>query len=321
MRRARHVAITDHDLGRSFDDRRDEPGDVAGEVLVVGVGVDDDVGAETKGGVDPGDECRGEAAMRLQGDDVCGAGLPRHLDRTVHAAVVDDECLDRVDALDLLWNVTQCLRDRCFLVVGGDLDNELQLKVSVIMPVERLGGDAERAIASVLRQQTSFPFELILVSAEPLPQPFDNRVRNVVEENRNPATRRNRAVSVSSGEILAFIDDDATAAPGWLSTAITYLDAHPAVLALGGPDPAPDDSSLEELMSETLLATRWIGSGVAAHEGRKGFFPVRSASNIALVNLFIRRSAFIGFDESIGYIGEDTGLIHSLMERGLVVYH
>ena len=226
-----------------------------------------------------------------------------------------------MDAVDLFRDVAQSLRDGCFLVVGGDLDNELQLKVSVIMPVERLGGDAERAIASVLRQQTSFPFELILVSAEPLAQPFDNRVRNVVEENRNPATRRNRAVSVSSGEILAFIDDDATAAPGWLSTAVTYLDAHPAVLALGGPDPAPDDSTPEELMSETLLATRWIGSGVAAHEGRKGFFPVRVASHIALVNLFVRRAAFTGFDEDIGYIGEDTGLIHSLMDRGLVIYH
>jgi hypothetical protein len=32
------------------------------------------------------------------------------------------------------------------------------------MPVERVGGDAERAIASVLRQEAPFPFELIVVS-------------------------------------------------------------------------------------------------------------------------------------------------------------
>jgi len=36
------------------------------------------------------------------------------------------------------------------------------------MPVERIGGDAERAIESVLRQEAPFPFELILVSAAPL---------------------------------------------------------------------------------------------------------------------------------------------------------
>ena len=43
--------------------------------------------------------------------------------------------------------------------------------------------------------------------------------------------------------------------------------------------------------------------------------------DIALVNLFVRRDAFTGFDESIGYIGEDTALLASLLQRGRVVYH
>ena len=192
------------------------------------------------------------------------------------------------------------------------------MKFSVIMPVERLGGDAERAIASVLEQQVPFPFELIVISAEPLPP--RTGVRNVVEPNRNPATRRNRAVSEAKGEILAFIDDDAQAAPGWLANAAAIFDAQPDVLAAGGPDPAPDDSPPAELVSETLLATPLIGSGVAAHENRRGTFDVRRAGDVALVNLFVRRSAFAGFDESIGYIGEDTALVETLLERGRVVY-
>ena len=193
------------------------------------------------------------------------------------------------------------------------------MKVSVIMPVERLGGLAERAIASVLEQQVPFRFELIVVSAEPLPL-LQTGVRNVVEPNRNPATRRNRAVSVASGEILAFIDDDAQAAPGWLANAAAILDAQPDVVAVGGPDPAPADSPDAELVSETLLATPLIGSGVAAHENRRGMFDVKSPSDVALVNLFVRRHAFTGFDESIGYIGEDTALLESLLQRGRVVY-
>lgn len=187
------------------------------------------------------------------------------------------------------------------------------------MPVERIGGDAERAIESVLRQEAPFPFELILVSAAPLQIGFETGVRNVIEGNRNPATRRNRAVSEAKGEILAFIDDDAVADRGWLATAVSYLEAHPDVLVLGGPDPAPDDSTRAELIAETLLATPWIGSGVACHENRQGIFPVTSASDIALVNLFVRRAAFRGLDESIGYIGEDTSLIAALMPA--VVYH
>jgi glycosyltransferase involved in cell wall biosynthesis len=195
------------------------------------------------------------------------------------------------------------------------------VKVSVIMPVERIGGDAERAIASVLQQEAPFRFELILVSAAPLVRPAETRVRNVVEGNRNPATRRNRAASVAAGEVLAFIDDDAMADPRWLANACAYLDAHPDVLAIGGPDPAPPDSPVSELISDTLLATRWIGSGVAAHEDRRGVFDVTRASDIALVNLLVRRSAFTGFDEAIGYIGEDTALLQELMQRGRVVYH
>src|SRR5947208_756907 len=193
------------------------------------------------------------------------------------------------------------------------------MKVSVIMPVERLGGDAERAIASVLEQQAPFRFELIVVSAEALALP-QTGVRNVVEPDRNPATRRNRAVSVATGEILAFIDDDARAAPGWMANAAAILDARADVLAVGGPDPAPDDSTPAELVSETLVATPLIGSGVAAHENRPGTFDVRRASDVALVNLFVRRDAFTGFDESIGYIGEDTALVESLLSRGRVVY-
>jgi glycosyltransferase involved in cell wall biosynthesis len=189
------------------------------------------------------------------------------------------------------------------------------------MPVERLGGDADRAIASVLAQEAPFPFELIVVSAAPLQRDGEIRVRNVVEPDRNPATRRNRAASVATGEVLAFIDDDATADRRWLATACAYLDAHPDVLALGGPDPAPDDSTAAELVSDTLLAARWIGSGVACHQDRRGVFDVQHASDIALVNLFVRREVFTGFDESIGYIGEDTRLVEELLARGRVVYH
>src|SRR5205085_2265614 len=138
------------------------------------------------------------------------------------------------DAVDLLRNVAKRLCDRRFFVEGGDLNDKLHaVRASVIMPVERIGGDAERAIESVLRQEAPFPFELILVSAAPLAIDF--------------------------------------------------------------------------------------GSGVACHENRPGIFAITNASDVALVNLFVRKSSFRGFDEAIGYIGEDTSLIGSLLSH--VVYH
>ena len=73
------------------------------------------------------------------------------------------------DAVDLLRDLADGGRDRALFIESRDLNDKLHaVKVSVIMPVERLGGDAERAIESVLAQRTTFPFELIVVSAAPV---------------------------------------------------------------------------------------------------------------------------------------------------------
>ena len=67
-------------------------------VLVVGVGVDDHVGAELERRVQARLEARGEALVVGEPDDVVDAVLARHLDRAVGRAVVDDQPLDGVEA-------------------------------------------------------------------------------------------------------------------------------------------------------------------------------------------------------------------------------
>jgi len=153
---------------------------------------------------------------------------------------------------------------------------------------------------------------------------LDPRLRRVVVEDPNPALRRNLAVAQATGTILAFLDDDAFAAPDWIETAGRFLVDHPGVVALGGPDPPPEDSGVAELLADTLLATPWLGSGVLCHLRPDGVREIRSPSDLALVNLFVRRSAFEGaggFDPSIGYVGEDTDLLGRLLRQGRVLYH
>lgn len=194
--------------------------------------------------------------------------------------------------------------------------------VSVIMPIDRTGVDTVRAIQSVLEQLTARAFELILVGRE-IPQIDDARVQRIELEDRNPARRRNEAARVASGVILAFIDDDAFADERWIDSAIALMTSDASIVAVGGPDPAPDDSPVSQLISETLLSTPMIGSGILCHERRQGTREVRSPSDLALVNLFVRKRDFEalgGFDEQIGYIGEDTTLLARLLELGRVVY-
>lgn len=192
---------------------------------------------------------------------------------------------------------------------------------SVIIPIGR-PDDAGRSIRSVLDQMTSREFEVLLVGDIEI-EVADPRVRSIVVADRNPAHRRNVAAREARGQILAFLDDDAYARPNWLESAAAVLESRPEVLAAGGPDPAPSDSTNSELFSDTLLATPMIGSSVAAHESRRGVWAVSKPHDVALVNLFVRKTDFDlagGFDESIGYIGEDSALLRLLLEKGIVLY-
>lgn len=200
----------------------------------------------------------------------------------------------------------------------------MQPAVSVIIPIDRPGADATRALAALLAQKTSVEFEIIIVLGTAIAVPDDPRIRTIVVEDRNPASRRNRAADIATGGILGFIDDDAFADELWIQTACDFLQSRPDVGIVGGPDPAPDDSSVAELISETLLATPLIGSGILCHENHPGIRDVRSAHDLALVNLFVRTDAFRaagGFDEKIGYIGEDTGLIAKVLTSHRTVHH
>lgn len=196
-----------------------------------------------------------------------------------------------------------------------------RVKVSVIVAAGRDAVSLERCVRSLLEQKTAYEVEVILagdVASVALPG-----VRTIEVSALNPAVRRNRGVSLSSGEILGFIDDDATASAEWIERGACLLESDPSIVAVGGPDPAPPDSTIAELFSDTLLAAPWIGSGVLCHVGPPGTREVRSPHDLALVNLFVRRSAFEragGFDEEVGYIGEDSALLAELKTIGRLVY-
>ena len=133
---------------------------------------------------------------------------------------------------------------------------------------------------------------------------------------RNPARRRNAAAREARAGVLAFLDDDATAEPGWLAAGARACETADVV---GGPDPGPRDAPYGERLSDLLLATPAIGSGIPAHERNPRGGPVRSAHDVALCNLFVRRETFErldGFDESFGYIGEDTDFVRRALDIG-----
>jgi glycosyltransferase involved in cell wall biosynthesis len=193
--------------------------------------------------------------------------------------------------------------------------------VSVVIASDRVHESLPDCLASLAAQEDAPAFEVLVASAQaPAPVRGDSfPVRWIEVADRNPARRRNRAAREARGRCLAFLDDDAAAEPAWLATGSGALDRCGIV---GGPDLGSPGAPFGERISDLLLATRWIGSGVPAHERRPRAGPIRSAHDVALCNLFLTRDVFEslgGFDEAFGYIGEDTDFVRRARERGIAV--
>ena len=115
---------------------------------------------------------------------------------------------------------------------GGDM-------ISVIIPHFNQSGELRRCLGALSAQAVKgHKVELIVVDngsqAMPLAVVADfPGVRLAQELEKGPGPARNHGVTLAKGAILAFIDADCVAAPGWLA-AIAARFADPSVQVLGG---------------------------------------------------------------------------------------
>ncbi len=119
------LAIADHHVRLTAENRCHELWDVLALILVIRVGVDDHVRSQLQPGVEPGLEGGGQPLVVGQADDVVDAALARYLNRPVGRAVVDDQPFDGVESGYLAGKMAERHRQLCFLVETGDLDDEL----------------------------------------------------------------------------------------------------------------------------------------------------------------------------------------------------
>lgn len=136
----------------------------------------------------------------------------------------------------------------------------------------------------------------------------------VIEETRKGVVRARQAGFVASrGDLVAFIDADATLVPGWLGVVLAQFEHGPRLSALGGyyqytgvsPIIMPLVWLYYGVVYATYLITRILHAGSTLFGG----------------NFVARRSALEkigGFDTSIEFYGDDTDAAKSLSKVGVV---
>lgn len=132
-------------------------------------------------------------------------------------------------------------------------------------------------------------------------------VRVLAQPHAGPAAARNLGWRATSGEVVAFVDDDIVAAPGWFGALATFFATHPEAAGAGGP--------VLPLAARNLVSRTVTDHGHLAHRRRAD-----GAWLLLTANAAFRRHALAsvgGFDERFRQAsGEDLDLCERLLAAG-----
>lgn len=175
-------------------------------------------------------------------------------------------------------------------------------------------------------------YEIILVTDRTIDlEPSENTVI-VTLDSPNPAAKRNTGARKARGSILAFIDDDGQARKDWLENGLEFLTRFPGASGVGGPRVLPEGASFLQKATDIIAHSAFFGNG----HGNWVEMRVNNKVPHGMINscnYFIRRDIFLklgGYNEAIGYGGEDTEFIYRAICDGgclfaytwdLIVYH
>ncbi|MCC7359785.1 MAG: glycosyltransferase family 2 protein [Anaerolineales bacterium] len=157
----------------------------------------------------------------------------------------------------------------------------------------------------------------------------------LIENSRNLgfAAANNQALRASTGRYAVLFNSDALARPGALTTMLRFLDAHPAVGAVGPKLVNPDGSFqasyakfptlLSELALLTGLARWWLGPYAPSPRPTPGETP-RVVDWVAGAALMVRRTAIerVGLmDEGYFLYSEETDWCWRLTRGGFPIWY
>lgn len=145
---------------------------------------------------------------------------------------------EAMEILEGLWPDSGCT---CYL--AEPVVRERRLDLSVIIPSYNNEQYVEACVRSVLDQQTTSSYEVIVVNdgskdgtRQLLEKAFgeDPRVRLIHQENQGLSGARNTGIDLAAGRYLLFLDSDDRLLPGAVESLMTMALANDAGLVAGG---------------------------------------------------------------------------------------
>jgi glycosyltransferase involved in cell wall biosynthesis len=188
-----------------------------------------------------------------------------------------------------------------------------------VVPTRNRSDYLRVCLGSLLTQAVAEPFEVIVVddgSTDDTRAMASSLGATVIEldRERGPNAARNAGLQAARGDLIAFVDDDVEAPPGWLAEVVAGARRHPDADAFGGPIRAQFDGPTPRSCGreDPPITTLDLGP-----EDREAEF-------VWGANMTVRRSAVerVGeFDTSLPHYGEEEEWLTRLRDAGgSVVY-
>jgi len=199
-------------------------------------------------------------------------------------------------------------------------------KVSIIIPVKKINDYILESVPKILELDYT-NFEIIILPDQE--SDFSALQTTIIPTGSiGPGQKRDIGAQRATGQILAFIDDDAYPEKDWLNKALPHFE-NEDVAAVGGPAITPDDDKIRARTTGAVYTSK-MGGGKFTYR----YTPAKkimTVDDLPSVNFIVRKDIFqkIGGFNSHYYPGEDTKLCLDIIKLGkkiiydpeVLVYH
>lgn len=196
---------------------------------------------------------------------------------------------------------------------------------SVVVCTNNRPAELEKCLTGVFRQST-LPMEVLVVD-----NAHDERAlalskkmgAHYFEEKKIGASQaRNRGISESKGDIIAYLDDDACPDADWLANLLRAFDDS-KVMAAGGRTLAPEGDAEAKQLCALIQGPGSLMEPMVVDKSHPQWFEMTAFGGLGMTgNMAFRRTAFEhlpGFDIRLGLpgaAGEEQFAVFNLVDRG-----